>query len=849
MNNKNNEQNNENQRINEKLANNTFQLILNQVKYQFFNLLYKYFGETSISIYEFKTTLNSILYQLQLKEKYYRNIPKELIELFLDKFLPNAQQSRSLVQFIVNELKRVKMELNRTNYNSLEEEQIKEDNKEEDSEEEEEEDEKKKNIGANAMKRAFRVIIFTIMKLLESRFIPIPNILLLDDDIKKKEKNLKKKELMKRINWKYKSIVNFTKDTYKNYYFKKIKKSEWNLFSFDLSNSIVTNNNNYNSGSNNYNNYNRMGFMNRSFSENWNNRLFLNNNIKNNYIDKNSNILKEMENYINYNNYNIGPLTLKFPFYRQPKGKLEQLQKEILQKEIILKKRIKKLQELENLWENENDVLQRNKKHLISLMITKIVTKLYKNYYYTKRNNTMIDIVIEQFTGTIKKPNDQSILNEYFTTTVTNNNLQKINDYYIPPNKLEEEYNKTINEEMKEYLRNLEKKRIKKEIENDKVFLQKNNLPNFFNNILNITIEDIKIFQKNNSINSLQKEQLQFKSFQFLKELLQKNNFTYQKFFNLVKSDGPLHQVEMVQNLLKKTLHFIENDNSYKDIVNYLNNKDKEVESIYLLYKWVTEGHEDEFILKDLLKQPQQLKEEQQQSNDNIENNNLSELTKMINDYIVLGSVNNVNYITIGNDTIDKRIEQVRNYCIDEILNSEKREKEEEKRYDIGPRFILQFINSLEQTIQYERIYPSSIPVNELKLINKIELKDKMKQFNLQERENIIKEGALKYIEKYVCKNEKQREWFKERYDKFIERKEKERQEEYKKELKKLEEKNNLIEKNLKEMQQKLTQEEEIINLTNLLELEMENRTISNNEMLNLYDKTITRKRRSQLFQ
>ncbi|EFC49038.1 predicted protein [Naegleria gruberi] len=252
-----------------RIENQNMDLIWEQLKTEVFEILLNVMGETSITLYEFKHALRTALYQLQLKEREYRRIPKELLEIAIDKFLPNAQNGRSLVQFIVSELKRLKSE---TENISSELSNIHSRHGNQSS--------AVQQSGESTSKRALKIISMTIMQLLQRRLIPIPGIQMLDDEsvnniIDKTEKPIKQRD-SKRVH--YKGIVDFSKKVYLNYLQNKNRNNERKKdFSISMDDTQLQSNNN-----------NSLSY--------WNNNTF---SSRINSMGRSSNMSREIDNWMN----------------------------------------------------------------------------------------------------------------------------------------------------------------------------------------------------------------------------------------------------------------------------------------------------------------------------------------------------------------------------------------------------------------------------------------------------------------------------------------------------------------------------------------------------------------------
>jgi hypothetical protein len=135
-----------------------------ELKAEIFELMLGMLGEVGITIYEMRAALDAALHVLQMKERQYRRIPREIIEQIVDRLFPNDNRNRrSLVRFLISELQRLK---NHTQYSTPSENET---------------------IGTTTtddeeiVKRTARILAYTVSEIAERFFVPIPRLHFIDD--------------------------------------------------------------------------------------------------------------------------------------------------------------------------------------------------------------------------------------------------------------------------------------------------------------------------------------------------------------------------------------------------------------------------------------------------------------------------------------------------------------------------------------------------------------------------------------------------------------------------------------------------------------------------------------------
>lgn len=163
-------------------------------KAELYELLLATIGDYGITIYEWRYALDAVLSVLQLKERQYRRIPRELLEQFVNYLFPTNVMGgggggigggRSLLRFLVSELQRLKGNNSYNQYGQYGSSGQRVDY-----------DEKKEGEGSvttaadqgtdqrdEMVRRAAKVILYTVSELAERRFIPLPRLRMMDDSI------------------------------------------------------------------------------------------------------------------------------------------------------------------------------------------------------------------------------------------------------------------------------------------------------------------------------------------------------------------------------------------------------------------------------------------------------------------------------------------------------------------------------------------------------------------------------------------------------------------------------------------------------------------------------------------
>ena len=716
-------------------------------------------GDLPIALYEFRHALRTALYQLQLKEREYRRIPKELLEMVIDKFLPNAQSGRSLVQFIITELQRLKRETEDITAQLAKSEGAAESD----------------NLPTTSVaKRAIRVVALTFMKLLERRLIPIPGVQMLDDNTKTLVLQQKQKKK------KFKGIIPFSKHVYLEYLYSKTQPTVKKELGFSVS---------YSSGS----------------SNDWNSSY--SNRVISGGSRMSSNVSRELETWKNQYRDIIGPVSINVPLYRYPRKKLEEMTISLKKKEKELEKRLKVLERLESYWESHTNGSE-PQKYVISQYVTKCLEKKLDYFKWKKRQQFASKIIISPHV--YNNPND-------------------ISNEYIPQHKLATEYKSMLNDRVKRYLKNMELDQIvKKEKEISEMLGEnlKTCYPQFLQQICTITKNDMEEFYNENSILTQQKEQIQSRSLQFLHSLKTEiGEISVDKFCKLISSEGPLHNVVIVQNLLKKAHDYIEQNSKFRDIVPYLSKQDKDLEATHLLYQWTFEGHDDEYLI---------------QRKEAPTSTRLKQLTKQISNFVLLSKLpeGEEQQLYVPYNAED-RLEIVRDFCVTNILKAEENNQSIKESPCDGERFILNFLTTLWQTIEYESYYPEAISKDNYTVdshqLSVVQQKEK-------DRMEVIKKAALHHILNSICKNDEERSWFSQRWSKYFQSSSKAYVEQSKDFFTRLEGKKLSVSTlNFRPV----TQEEEQQILMNQLDFETHGRTMDH---VPRYDHAITMQRRKQFF-
>ncbi|KAG2394041.1 hypothetical protein C9374_003805 [Naegleria lovaniensis] len=750
------------------------ELIWEQIKAELFEILLGILGDASITMYEFRHALRTALYQLQLKEREYRRIPKELLEMLIDQFIPNAQSGRSLVQFIISELKRLKRETETisskfVNENIDKNEQIQ---------------------PQNASKRAIRVISMTIMKLLERRLIPIPTIEMLDDKTSM--------VLHQKNRTKYRGVVDFSKKVYVNYLTNKrnLEISKKDLYitlsdnHSDLSNSTYWSNSSY---------QNRVGSSGARIAS--------------------SSVSREIENWMNQYRDIIGPLHVKIPLYRHPTNKIKELEKYIKEKENELRSRFRFIEKLEHVWNSSDSKIQT----VISQHVSKSLLKKLQYYQAKKKKSIVEKLIAQQFMGSDRQE-----------------------EAYILPHNLTKEYTKLLDDRIKVYLTKIDIDNNASNREKFEELIGEHKMvtfPDFLHKIGSITNNDISRFLFEQSTEYRQMEQIQIRSYQFLKAFREEiGEMSLLEFQTLIASDGPLHNLPLVQSLLKKANDYIDNHESFKHISPYLNKADKDLEAASLLFEWIFQGHTEESILKKLIHDQKDV------TNPSL----ISIIVNEISNFILLSTVpvNTKQQVALYIPyKMSERLELVRDYCVTSILKNETNHAPYE-----GYNFILNYLHSLEQTLEYESHY------SDPSLVTHVSESENLSSYFEKTRTDVVRKAAHHYINKFICKTDEERSLFAqlvEKYDnnnilsntnqriddtkgflreKGILQDHTKYDEEIESELQKYE-----------NYQSKFTQEEEQYIL--LREMELETRAKSLSPLLPNYEYYVTQQRRRQLFE
>ncbi|KAF0982465.1 hypothetical protein FDP41_011395 [Naegleria fowleri] len=659
------------------------ELIWEQIKAEIFEILLGILGDASITMYEFRHALRTALYQLQLKEREYRRIPKELLEILIDQFLPNAQSGRSLVQFIISELKRLKRETEAISSKFINENI-----------------DKNEKLPQNASKRAIRVISMTIMKLLERRLIPIPGIEMIDDRASLTFTSKKYSNYRGVVDFSKKVYINYLNDTSRNH--ERQKKDIYITLSqdhTDLSNSTYWGNSSY---------------QNRVIGSG-------------SRIASSFSLSRELENWMNQYRDIIGPLRIKIPLYRHPSNKIKELEKFIKDKENDLRKRLQFIDKLEHVW----DSLGSEMKTVISQHISKSLLKKLSYYQAKKKKCILENLIVKQFVG----PNQQK-------------------KAYILPQNLSKEYMKLLDERIKVYLTKMEVENNALKREEFEEMLGGHKVvayPTFLHRIGSITSDDIARFLFEKSPEYQQIELIQIRSYQFLKAFREEiGEMSLTEFQQLISSDGPLHNIPLVQSLLKKANDYIDQHESFKHISPYLNKYDKDLEAACLLFEWVFQGHDEESILKKLISCKREITEP----------STISDIINDISDFILLSKIPNDAHQQVAlyiPYKVNERLELVRDYCVNNILKNERNHSP----YD-GYKFILNYLHSLEQTLEYESHYsdPSYVSTDNHDIEN-------LDAYFEKSRLEVVRKAAHHYIKKFICKTDEERSVFAQMIEKY----------------------------------------------------------------------------------